>query len=271
MPELPEVETTRRGIAPHLKNQCISKVIIRNGKLRWPIPTSLIRSLPGQHIIDVTRRGKYLILQMPKGALIMHLGMSGSMRILSADEPVRKHDHFDLVLDNGKCLRFHDPRRFGSILWSKTDPLQHKLLIKLGPEPDDDLLCGDYLWQRSRHKRVTIKSFIMDSHVVVGVGNIYASESLFRAGINPKRAAGKISKVRYERLSDAVKEVISAAIRQGGTSLKDFTNADGKPGYFSQQLNVYGRRDEDCLQCGATIKHCTIGQRASYYCPKCQK
>lgn len=271
MPELPEVETTRRGISPHLKDQCINKIIIHNAQLRWPIPKSLLRTLPGQTISDITRRGKYLLLETQKGTLIMHLGMSGSMCITAANEPVRKHDHFELILNNGQCLRFHDPRRFGSILWTTSDPLQHKLLSKLGPEPDDQLFTGEYLWQRAQNKRITIKAFIMNSHIVVGVGNIYASESLFNAGIHPKRAAGRISRGRFDDLAQAIKEVISAAIRQGGTSLRDFTNAEGKPGYFKQALNVYGRQNEACHQCGQMIKHCVIGQRASYYCSKCQK
>ncbi|MGD8514883.1 MAG: bifunctional DNA-formamidopyrimidine glycosylase/DNA-(apurinic or apyrimidinic site) lyase [Granulosicoccaceae bacterium] len=271
MPELPEVETTRRGIAPHIKGHTVTDVIVRDARLRWPVPKHLARSLCGQCIDNVERRGKYLLLKTQAGALIMHLGMSGSLRVLPADSPAEKHDHVDIVFDNRLCLRLRDPRRFGSIFWTRNDPLQHERLAKLGPEPLDKTLDGEYLFARSRGRKIAIKQFIMDSHIVVGVGNIYASESLFRAGIHPQREAGRISKARYERLSDAIKKVISEAIQAGGTTLRDFTRSDGKPGYFSQQLNVYGREGEACPQCGASIKHIVQGQRATYYCGHCQR
>jgi formamidopyrimidine-DNA glycosylase len=271
MPELPEVETTRRGIAPHITGHTVSKVIVRESRLRWPVPKGLGRNLKGQRINSVERRGKYLLLQTGVGTLILHLGMSGSLRVVPANTPAEKHDHVDIVFENNQCLRLRDPRRFGSIFWTRNDPLQHERLAGLGPEPLDETLNGNYLFAKSRGRRITIKQFIMDSRVVVGVGNIYASESLFRAGIRPQREAGRISKVRYERLSSAIKQVISEAIQAGGTTLRDFTNSDGKPGYFSQQLNVYGRQGEPCYACGQKIQQVTLGQRASYFCPRCQR
>jgi len=271
MPELPEVETTCRGIAPHIEHHDVTKVIVRNGKLRWPVPKALNKILTGHTLQAVERRAKYLLLTFPRGTLIMHLGMSGSLQIVPADTPPRKHDHVDIIFDNDNCLRLHDPRRFGSIHWTKDAPLEHALLRELGPEPLDKAFNADYLWQLSRKRKVAIKQFIMDSHIVVGVGNIYASESLFRAGIHPRRAAGKVSRERYEALVKAIKAVIRAAIRQGGTTLRDFTGGDGKPGYFKQKLNVYGRKDEPCNTCGKPVSHCVMGQRATYYCTQCQK
>ena len=271
MPELPEVETTRLGISPHIEGQVVSNVVIRNRNLRWPIPSSIKKSLPKQTLLTVSRRGKYLLLRFPKGHLLIHLGMSGSLQVLDHHTEPRKHDHFDLIFDNNKCLRFHDPRRFGSVLWTSEAPLGHKLLKDLGPEPLDKDFNAKYLWQLARKRKVNIKQFIMDSHNVVGVGNIYASESLFRAGIHPRRAAGKISLERYTLLVRAIKAVIKAAIKQGGTTLRDFTGGDGKPGYFKQRLNVYGRKGEPCRKCAKPISHCVMGQRATYYCTSCQK
>lgn len=271
MPELPEVETTCRGIAPHIQGQAVEGVTVRNSKLRWPVPRGLNKTLSGQSLITVGRRGKYLLLNFPQGTLIMHLGMSGSLQIVTSDTPVRKHDHVDIAFTNGNILRLHDPRRFGSIHWTTAEPLQHDLLSQLGPEPLDTAFNADDLWQHARKRKVAIKQFIMDSHVVVGVGNIYASESLFRAGIHPKRAAGKVSRERYEALVKAIKTVIRAAIKQGGTTLRDFTGGDGKPGYFKQKLNVYGRQGEPCNNCGKPVSHCVMGQRATYYCTQCQK
>ncbi len=271
MPELPEVETTRLGISPHIENQTVSSVIIRNGKLRWPVPTSIKKKLPDQKLHSITRRGKYLILDFGNGYLLMHLGMSGSLQIVEPTSELRKHDHVDIIFNNKQCLRYHDPRRFGSILWTSKPPQEHKLLKDLGPEPLDKQFSAQHLWERSRKRRVTIKQFIMDSHNVVGVGNIYASESLFRAGIHPRRAAGKVSLEQYKLLVKAIKAVIKAAIKQGGTTLRDFTGGDGKPGYFKQRLNVYGRKGEPCRQCGKTVSHCVMGQRATYYCTVCQK
>jgi len=271
MPELPEVETTRLGISPHIQDQTVSAVIIRNSKLRWPVPTSIKATLPGETLLSVTRRGKYLLLEFAVGHLLIHLGMSGSLQVVHRDTPTRKHDHVDLVFDNEQCLRLHDPRRFGSILWTNEAPLNHKLLKDLGPEPLDNDFTGDYLWQRARKRKVSVKQFIMDSHNVVGVGNIYASESLFRAGIHPRRAAGKVSLTSYNLMVRAIKTVIKAAIKQGGTTLRDFTGGDGQPGYFKQRLNVYGRKGEPCRKCAKPISHCVMGQRATYYCTACQK
>ena len=271
MPELPEVETTCRGITPHLLGQKVKQVIIRNRNLRWPITRSLSSDIKNQTITSIARRGKYLLLNTEIGSLIMHLGMSGSLRILpSATEPA-KHDHFDLVTTHGKCLRLHDPRRFGAVLWTRKSPYEHKLLKDLGPEPLTDDFNGQYLFNRSRGRKRNIKTFIMDSKIVTGVGNIYASEALFMAGIHPQRAAGRISEQRYEKLVNAIKNVLMAAIQQGGTTLKDFTQTDGKPGYFKQQLNVYGRAGENCKQCSHVIKHLVQAQRATYYCSHCQK
>lgn len=271
MPELPEVETTRRGIAPHLQSKTIREVIVRQPRLRWPVPRKLNALLRDRTIERIERRGKYLLLMLANGTLIIHLGMSGSLRILPCTTPAEKHDHLDIVLQNGQCLRFRDPRRFGTVLWTREDPLQHKLLKLLGPEPLSDEFGGDYLWQRSRARKIAIKPFIMDSKIVVGVGNIYANEALFLAGIHPKRPAGRISRQRYALLAEAIKQVLHAAIRQGGTTLRDFTSSDGKPGYFRQQLHVYERADQPCKQCGTSLKHTVIGQRSSFYCPQCQK
>lgn len=270
MPELPEVETTRRGIAPHIEGQRISRIIVRQPRLRWPVPRGLDKRLAGQVIQQVERRGKYLLIETAEGSLILHLGMSGSLRITDPAIPPRKHDHVDIVLDNGKCLRFHDPRRFGAMLWSRK-PLSHELIKNLGPEPLGDDFNGDYLFEQSRGRKLAVKNFIMDSHVVVGVGNIYASEALFLAGIHPSRPAGRISKARYLVLADAIKQVLSKAINEGGTTLRDFVREDGQPGYFAQSLNVYGRDGKACRTCGATIRKKVIGQRSSYYCPACQK
>ena len=271
MPELPEVETTCRGIEAHLVEKCIAQVIIRQSKLRWPIPAKLKRDLPEQKILSVERRAKYILISISNGTLILHLGMSGSLRITSATTAFDKHDHFDLVLTNGQCLRLHDPRRFGAVLWTTKPPLEHKLLRDLGPEPLSDDFTTTYLYKKSRSRKVTIKQFIMSGNIVVGVGNIYASEALFLAGIHPRKAAGKVSRPRYEKLVNCIKQVLAAAIKQGGTTLKDFTQSDGKPGYFQQQLNVYGRKDQPCSTCGKKISHCVLGQRATYYCTQCQK
>lgn len=271
MPELPEVETTCKGIAPHLLNKTIEKIIIRQKKLRWPIPLSIKRKLPLQKIISVERRAKYILISTKTGTLLIHLGMSGSLRIINAKEDFDKHDHFELVLNNGKCLRLHDPRRFGSVLWTEKPILEHKLLCKLGPEPLSKDFTAKTLYESSRKRKVNIKQFIMNGHIVVGVGNIYASESLFLAGIHPRKAAGTISQARYTLLVAAIKKILKAAIKQGGTTLKDFTQSDGKPGYFQQQLNVYGKKGESCLNCKKPISHCILGQRATYYCTQCQK
>ena len=270
MPELPEVETIRLGISPHIIDQEIKDVVIRNRNLRWPIPAALKKHLLTQQIQRIDRRGKYLLYYTKHGCMIMHLGMSGSLRIVDKEIKPEKHDHLDILFASEKILRFHDPRRFGSILWTKKDPLQHKLIIHLGPEPLSKDFNGKLLYQRSKKRTQAIKNFIMDSHNVVGVGNIYASESLFLAGINPKREAGNISLKRYKCLAEAIKKTLQQSIKQGGTTLRDFVNGDGNPGYFQQQLNVYGRTGQKCKKCKSTIKAIKLGQRSSFYCAACQ-
>lgn len=271
MPELPEVETTCKGISPHITNNKITKVIVRNRSLRWPIPTGLNKKLINQKVTSVIRRAKYLLIKTEAGTLIVHLGMSGSLRILSSNEAVEKHDHFEVQFKDGLCLRLRDPRRFGCVLWTKDDPLKHKLLVNLGPEPLDKGFNAELLFERSRKRKTTIKQFIMDAKIVVGVGNIYASESLFLAGISPKRLAGKITKKNAYDLTIAIKKILKQAIKQGGTTLKDFRSSDGKPGYFQQKLKVYDRKDKPCIKCKKPIKHITLGQRSTFYCPNCQK
>ena len=271
MPELPEVETARRGIAPHLVGRRVTAVTVRDRRLRWPVPAALTKELPGQRIEAVTRRGKYLLLKTAAGTAILHLGMSGSLRILPAGTPPQKHDHVDLVMDTGKVLRLRDPRRFGALLWTHGDPERHVLLKNLGPEPLEDSLDGDYLYAKSRRKKVAVKNFIMDSRVVVGVGNIYASEALHLAAILPRRAAGRVSQAEYTKLAKAIKKVLTASIKAGGTTLRDFTREDGEPGYFLQRLRVYGRDGLACYRCGATIRAKVIGQRNTYWCQDCQK
>ena len=269
MPELPEVETTRRGLEPLISERRIISVQIYKQKLRWEIPPRLKKTLENQTIKKITRRAKYLLLHFEVGQLVMHLGMSGSISVVDTNEPLKKHEHFELKLDNSASLRFNDPRRFGSVLWQKSiEPLN--LLKKLGPEPLSYEFDNDSLFKSSNGKSRNIKSFIMDSNVVVGVGNIYASESLFLARISPKRQAGKISKKRLIVLTNAIKNVLTDAINNGGTTLNDFSNVDGNPGYFSQVLNVYGRDKMPCIICSGKIKRITQNQRATYFCPKCQ-
>ncbi|MBT7952742.1 MAG: bifunctional DNA-formamidopyrimidine glycosylase/DNA-(apurinic or apyrimidinic site) lyase [Gammaproteobacteria bacterium] len=270
MPELPEVETTRRGIEPHLLDETVVRVIVRDHRLRWPVPKTLNKKLQGQKIEKINRRGKYILLQVEEGTTLIHLGMSGSLRIIDAHTPAEKHDHIDIVVSSGKCLRMRDPRRFGSVLWAGKEPLKHKLLQKLGPEPLSDEFTSDYIYTKSRQRNQAIKTFIMDSHLVVGVGNIYASEALFRCGIHPKRAAGKVSMHRYKNLVDSIREVLSEAIDNGGTTLRDFVSSEGTPGYFAQKLNVYGRKNEPCHSCNTAIRQITLGQRSTFYCPDCQ-
>ena len=271
MPELPEVETSRRGIEPHIVNQTISKIIVRERKLRWPIPDNIHSLSHNQSVEAVLRRGKYLILQLQHGYILIHLGMSGSLRITDTNRPPDKHDHVDFLFKNNKVLRFHDPRKFGCILWTNNHFEKHKLLHSLGPEPLDKAFNGEYLYQYTRKRQVNIKTCIMNSQAVVGVGNIYASESLFKAGINPKTKAGRLSKQRCHKLVDAIQSTLKEAISAGGTTLRDFTNGDGKPGYFAQQLSVYGRADLPCQNCKTPIKQFIQQQRSTFYCPQCQR
>jgi formamidopyrimidine-DNA glycosylase len=271
MPELPEVETTCRGIAPHLQGRKIIGVIVRQSRLRWPIPANLAEVLVGTVVQSVNRRAKYLLIDVGSGTAILHLGMSGSLRMVAANQPVAKHDHMDIVLDDGRCLRFTDPRRFGSVLWTDDDPFRHKLLSKLGPEPLTELFTGERLYNLSRGRKAAVKTFIMDNAVVVGVGNIYANEALFAAGIHPARSAGKIALKRYQVLAQEIKQVLARAIEQGGTTLRDFVGGDGNPGYFKQQLQVYGRKGEPCAGCGSTLKEIRQGQRSTVYCGRCQR
>ena len=269
MPELPEVETSRRGIAPWVLNQQVSGVVVRDRRLRWPVPGIIERALPGQVIQSLTRRAKYLLFETSAGTAMLHLGMSGSLRIIDAQEPAGKHDHVDIQFDSGKALRFRDPRRFGCLLWSH-EPREHNLLRNLGPEPLSEEFDGNYLWRKARGRRVSIKQFIMNSSIVVGVGNIYASESLYLAGIHPKRRADRISSVRMVKLADAIKFVLQKAIEAGGTTLRDFHGGDGEPGYFRQKLEVYGRDSEPCRRCDRPVSVVVLGQRSTFYCKGCQ-
>ncbi|TQM16648.1 DNA-(apurinic or apyrimidinic site) lyase [Pseudoxanthomonas sp. 3HH-4] len=275
MPELPEVETTRRGLAPHVEGRRIHTVTLRRPDLRWPIPPEVARELPGQRIDAVRRRAKYLLMDTAAGSAVLHLGMSGSLRVLPATTRVGAHDHVDIALDSergrsGRVLRFTDPRRFGCLLWQPVGQV-HPLLQGLGPEPLSDAFDGDYLFALSRGRRAPVKTFLMDQAVVVGVGNIYAAESLFRAGISPLRAAGKVSRERYVALATAVKDILAYAITRGGTTLRDFLNPDGAPGYFEQELSAYGRGGEACPRCGRAMKQATIGQRTTVWCGYCQR
>ncbi len=271
MPELPEVETTLRGIEPHLSGQVISKITVRNDRLRWPVPVQSLQNLVGLRIDNVGRRAKYILLFTAKGTVLLHLGMSGSMRVLPAETPPEKHDHIDIEVGSAVVVRLNDPRRFGCCLLIEGELETHKLLAKLGPEPLNADFTGDYLFQCSRGKTMAVKNFIMDGHVVVGVGNIYASESLFEAKIRPTTQAGKVSRQRYQNLAMEIKAVLAKAIKVGGTTLNDFTQTDGKPGYFRHQLQVYARVGEPCNRCGGLIKSTILGQRNTFYCSVCQK
>jgi len=270
MPELPEVETTRRGINPHIKNQTVDAVIVRERRLRWPIPNDFTETITGHTVIRVSRRAKYLLFELKQGAFMIHLGMSGSLRIVDPALPPQKHDHVDFIFSNGHCLRFNDPRRFGSILWLDNNKRDHALLNALGPEPFASEFNGGYLFAQSRKRKCAVKTFIMDNHVVVGVGNIYANEALFNSGIRPRKAAGRITRAQYQTLSKAILKVLNASIKMGGTTLKDFVGGDGQPGYFQQTLNVYGRENDACRQCESPIKLIRLGQRSTFYCPSCQ-
>ncbi|PHJ42168.1 bifunctional DNA-formamidopyrimidine glycosylase/DNA-(apurinic or apyrimidinic site) lyase [Vibrio sp. PID17_43] len=268
MPELPEVEVSRMGISPHLVGQTIKAFVFRTPKLRWEIPQEL-KQLEGQVIRHIRRRAKYLLIETEQGTAIVHLGMSGSLRVLDADFPAAKHDHVDLKLMNGKILRYNDPRRFGAWLWCAPNE-SHAVLAHMGPEPLTEEFNADYVAEKAKGKRVAVKQFIMDNKIVVGVGNIYANESLFKSRIHPTRPAGKLSIKEWQLLVENIKATLEIAIQQGGTTLKDFSQADGKPGYFAQELQVYGKAGEPCPECGTIIEALKIGQRNTFLCPLCQ-
>ncbi len=271
MPELPEVETTLRGIEPHVDGQVLSNVIVRNASLRWPIPVAALAALEGQRITRAERRAKYILLHTSLGCVLLHLGMSGSLRVLDHGAPPAKHDHLDLEFANNKVVRFNDPRRFGCCLVVHEPIDQHKLLANLGPEPLSHDFDGDYLFERSRSKAQPIKSFVMDGKIVVGVGNIYASESLYESNIRPTVAAKRVSRARYRELATQIKRVLAKAIKAGGTTLNDFTQTDGKPGYFRHALQVYARAGEPCYRCGSPIKSKVVAQRNTFFCVYCQR
>ncbi len=271
MPELPEVETARRGIAPHLTGQRVADVIVRQRQLRWPVPKALDQALPGQILRAVERRAKYILLRIDSGTVIIHLGMSGSLRVLPCRTAPLRADHVDIALANGQCLRLRDPRRFGCVLWTTGDPAQHRLLKNLGPEPLGDEFSGDSLYTAARRRKIAVRDFLLNGSVVAGIGNIYANECLFLAKIRPQRAAGRLSRAQYQHLAAAIRKTLEKAIRAGGTTLRDFHNADGRPGYFQQTLKVYGRNGESCTHCGTPIRALKLGQRSAYYCPQCQQ
>ena len=270
MPELPEVETTRRGLAPYLVARTVTGVVQRRAGLRWPFPPELQSRWPGQRIDAVRRRAKYLLVDTDAGSALLHLGMSGSLRVLPADVPPQLHDHLDVALDSGRVLRFNDPRRFGCALWQPPGEI-HPLLQGLGPEPLSDDFDGDWLFRASRGRRAPVKAFLMDQRIVVGVGNIYAAEALFAAGISPLRAAGKVSRARYGALAGEIRRILAHAIERGGTTLRDFIAPDGAPGYFELELLAYGRGGEPCVRCGRPMREAAIAQRTTAWCPACQR
>ncbi len=269
MPELPEVETTRRGVEPHLAGRTLRGAVVRNPSLRWPVPPDLAERLAGETVLAVRRRAKYLLLECQSGTLLIHLGMSGSLRVMASGAPAQKHDHVDLLLD-GQLLRYRDPRRFGAMLWHVGPIELHPLLKDLGPEPLSDAFDGAALFEAIRRRSSAIKLAIMDNHVVVGVGNIYANESLFYAGIAPMRPANSLTRAECDLLAAEIRAVLRRAIDAGGSTLRDFVDSEGKPGYFQQSYMVYDRQEAPCRRCGTPIRHIRQGQRSSYYCPLCQ-
>ena len=271
MPELPEVETTLRGIQNHILHKEIKEIKVRQPHLRWQVPTEqIVKALEGNSFSEIYRRAKYLVLKSQKGSLLIHLGMSGSLRIFSAFIEPEKHDHIDIIFNDKKLLRFRDPRRFGSFLWTET-PNQHPLLENLGPEPLGNSFSGQYLFELSRGRKAPLKNFIMNSKIVVGVGNIYANEALFKAGLRPQRKSGKVTLNQFESLASSIKILLQSSIDEGGTTLRDFVGTDNKPGYFKQQLMVYGRKNKRCKFCSALLKELKISHRSSIYCPQCQQ
>ncbi len=272
MPELPEVETVRRGIAPHVLGQTIERVVVRDRRLRWAVPKNFERFAQGRRIAGTDRRGKYLILILDNAdRIVIHLGMSGVLSLLKSGHTLKKHDHIDFELSGGALLRFNDPRRFGAVLPWPTLDKTHVLMQSMGPEPFSDDFCGDYLFRLSRGRRAAVKSFVMDGRIVVGAGNIYAAEALFRSGLRPAKPAGRLTRAQCEALAKNIRDVLMEAVEKGGTTLRDFFGADGAPGYFRQKLFVYGREGEGCLKCHTRIRRVIIGQRSSFYCPRCQK
>ena len=271
MPELPEVESTRRGLADEVLGCTVAKVIVRDRRLRWPVPGALPRKLAGQAIRDIRRRAKYLLIEIGGGTVLVHLGMSGSLRLLDASTAPRPHDHVDVILDDGRCVRYHDPRRFGCWLWTDSDPACHRLLVHLGPEPLGPTFDGAWLHGRLRGRTAPIKNLLMDSRIVAGVGNIYANEALFIASIDPRRAGGRIARRRIDRLAGAIRQVLSVAVEAGGTTLRDYTRADGAMGEFAGRLNAYGRDGEACPRCGAPIAKTVLAQRTTWFCRRCQR
>jgi len=271
MPELPEVETTRRGIEPHTVGRKIVSLDVYEPRLRWPVQADMPQLVAGQKVLHAKRRAKYLLLELETGTLMIHLGMSGSLRVLPADTPRLTHDHFDVLLDSGSVLRYNDPRRFGSLMYVTGDPNEHPLLVDLAPEPLEEGFNTEYLWQATRGRKVTIKQLLMNSKLVVRVGNIYASEALFRAQVRPRRQAKSLSRLEVAKLTRAVRQVLTMAIKVGGTTLRDYVGADGLPGYFRQKLFVYERAKEPCRKCGTPVRQLTQGQRSTYFCPTCQK
>jgi formamidopyrimidine-DNA glycosylase len=271
MPELPEVETTRRGLLPHVVGRSIREVVVRNPNLRWPVPADLRQRLRGERVRDIRRRGKYLLLDFPRGHLLVHLGMTGRFTVVPRQTAPRKHDHVDLVLDDGNILRFNDARRFGTMLWLDTPAEEHALLRDLGLEPLDPKFNGAALRARARGRRVAVKQFLMNGEIVTGVGNIYASEALFRAGIHPSRSAGRISAPRWDRLAKSIRVTLERAIDSGGSTLRDFVSAEGRPGYFQHRHAVYARAGKPCPACKTKIRALRHGQRSTFFCPRCQK
>jgi formamidopyrimidine-DNA glycosylase len=271
MPELPEVETTRRGLEPHVVGRRVRDVVVRNPNLRWPVPRGIGRRLAGEEVRAVRRRGKYLLFDVGEGHLLVHLGMSGRLTIVPSESPARKHDHVDVNFEGAKTLRLTDPRRFGAFLWLPRKAEQHALLRHLGLEPLDRAFTGEALHERARGRKVAVKLFLMNSHIVTGVGNIYASEALFRAGIHPLREAGRISRARWDRIAQAVRETLERAVEKGGTTLRDFASADGAPGYFLAECAVYGREGRPCVRCGTKVRAIRQAQRSTFFCPRCQR
>jgi formamidopyrimidine-DNA glycosylase len=270
MPELPEVETARRGIEPHLVGKRIVQIVVREPRLRWPVTTSLVQGMQGQTIRAVERRAKYILLRTDAGTAILHLGMSGSLRVLPSKTAPQKWDHVDILLADGQCLRLRDPRRFGALLWTTDDPARHKLLRDLGPEPFDRRFDGNYLFGVTRRRTVAVRDFLLNGRIVAGVGNIYANEALFLSGIRPTRRTGRLTRAECAQLATQIRKTLTRAIRAGGTTLRDFQNADGLPGYFQQTLRVYGRSGAPCPSCGSRIRAVKQGQRSAFFCPKCQ-